>query len=105
MYEENIKNFLIEQLKRNRENQKDYIRRMEELLHGYLYIRTIKEKEYLYCSYKVNNKTKTIYIGKNTLENKDKFINNNNRYKRLKQSVKELKIQERKLEKAIKVFS
>lgn len=61
MYEENIKNFLIEQLERNRENQKDYIQRMKELFHGYLYIRTIKEKEYLYCSYKANSKTKTIY--------------------------------------------
>ena len=105
MYEENIKNFLIEQLERNKSNQKAYIQRMDELLHGYLYIRTIKKKEYLYCSYKVNNKTKNIYVGKNILENKEKFTNNNIRYKRLKNSVKELKIQERKLEKAIKVFS
>lgn len=105
MYEENIKFFLIEQLERNIENQKDYIQRMQELLHGYLYVRTIHNKEYLYCSFKVKKKTKTLYIGKNTEENKEKFKNENIRYKRLKNSVKELKDQERKLKKAIKVFS
>lgn len=104
MYEENIKNFLIEQLERTRDCKKNYIQRMSELLHGYLYVRTIQNNEYLYCSFKVKRKTKTMYVGKNTEENKEKFISENIRYNRLKNSVKELKDQERKLEKVIKLF-
>lgn len=104
MYEENIKNFLIEQLERTRDCKKNYIQRMGELLHGYLYVRTIQNKEYLYCSFKIKRKTKTMYVGKNTEENKERFISENIRYNRLKNSVKELKDQERKLEKAIKLF-
>ena len=102
MYEENIKNFLSEQLERTRDCKKNYLQRMSELLHGHLYVRTIQNKEYLYCSFKI--KTKTMYVGKNTEENKEKFISENIRYNRLKNSVKELKDQERKLEKAIKLF-
>ena len=45
-----------------------------------------------------------MYVGKNTEENKEKFISENIRYNRLKNSVKELKDQERKLEKVIKLF-
>lgn len=100
IYRENLK----EELKRNLDSQQAFSRKLKSSLKGSICKKIINSNEYYYLMYREENKVITKYIGsvKNSkIDSLQKELDKSNEVKRV---LVELKKNEKKLRKAIKVL-
>ncbi|MBS3987520.1 MAG: hypothetical protein KGZ38_06135 [Erysipelothrix sp.] len=100
IYRENLE----EELKRNLDSQNVFSKRLAVSVRGSICKKKINEHEYYYLKYRKNNKIVTKYIGaveKIQIDKLQKEIDKANEFKRV---LNELKKNEIKLRKAIKVL-
>ena len=99
-----LKGVLEEELERNIQKQRVFSNELKKYPKGSLVIVKIHDNQYVYRKYRDGNKIISIYIGPKESEDALKAFENRNKYINLKRDLKDLKEEEKKLRKAIKVY-
>ena len=100
-----FKSVLEEELERNLKKQVIFRNEFLKYKKGSLVISIIHGNKYLYRKYRSNNKIISEYIGLVDSDAAKEAYKNRNKYLQLKQDLKELKDEEIRLRKAIKIYN
>lgn len=100
IYQETLK----EELKRNLESQKVFSKKLESSLRGSLCIKKINSNDYYYLKYRQDNKVVTKYVGSVKNSNIEQIRKEINKSNEMNKVLHELKRNEKKLRRAIKVL-
>lgn len=100
-----LKGVLKEELERNLQKQRVFSNELKKYPKGSLVIVHVHGDKYLYRKYRDGNKIVSIYIGPLDSEVAKKAYDDRDKYLRLKQDSKDLKEEEIRLRKAIKIYS
>lgn len=98
-----INGVLKEELERNLQKQRVFFDEYNKHPKGSLVIVEIHNDQYLYRKYREGKKIISIYIGPIESENASKAYKDREKYLKLKQDLKDLKEEEKKLRKAIDI--
>ena len=99
-----LKSVLEEELERNQRKQEVFSNELLKYHKGSLSIIKIKGKKYLYRKYRLNSKIVTEYIGSVASAEADKAIKEKEKYNNLKKDLKDLKVEEEKLKRVLKIY-
>lgn len=99
-----IKGVLEEELERNLQKQKVFLSELLKYPKGSLVVTRIHNDQYLYRKYRSGNKIVSNYIGPIISESAQKAIKDRKQYVKLKKDINDLKIEERNLRRAIKIY-
>ena len=96
---------LKEELERNLQKQRVFLNEFAKYPKGSLCVINIHGDEYVYRKYREGNKIISKYIGQVNSDSAKEAYKNREEYLKLKQDLKELKEEEIKLRKAIKIYT
>lgn len=99
-----LKGVLEEELERNIQKQRVFSNELSKYEKGSLVVVNVHGDKYLYRKYRDNNKIVSIYIAPLNSEKAQQAYENRNKYLKLKNDVKDLKEEEKKLRKAIEIY-
>lgn len=99
-----LKGVLEEELKRNLEKQRVFSNELAKYPKGSLVVVKVHGDRYLYRKYRVGAKIISIYIGPINSDEANKASEDRNKYIKLKQDIKDLKDEEKKLRKAVEIY-
>lgn len=99
-----LKGVLEEELERNLQKQRVFSSELAKHPKGSLVIVKVHGDRYLYRKYRDGKKIISVYIGSLESEESKKAYDNRNKYLKLKQDIKDLKDEEKKLRKAIEIY-
>lgn len=99
-----LKGVLEEELERNLKKQRVFQNEFLRYPKGSLVVVRIHDDPYLYRKYRSGKKIISNYIGPIDSEYAQKAIKYRERYLKLKQDIKDLKAEEKKIKKAIKIY-
>lgn len=99
-----LKGVLEEELERNLQKQRVFSNELAKYPKGSLVVVKIHGDQYLYRKYRDGSRIVSIYIGPVESEEAKKAREERDKYIKLKQDIKDLKEEEKKLRKAIKIY-
>ena len=99
-----LKGVLEEELKRNLEKQRVFSNELCKYPKGALVIVKVHGDQYLYRKYREGVKIVSIYVAPIKSDGAKKAYEDRKKYMRLKQDIKDLKEEERKLRKAVEIY-
>lgn len=99
-----LKGVLEEELERNLQKQRVFSNEFSKFPKGSLVIVNIHGDQYLYRKYRDGNKVRSIYIGPIGSEDVLNAYKEREKYIKLKQDIKDLKDEEIRLRKAIRIY-
>lgn len=99
-----LKGVLEEELERNLQKQRVFSNELNKYPKGSLVAVIIHGDQYLYRKYREGEKIISIYIGPIDSEEASKAYKDREQYIKLKQDIKDLKEEEKRLRKAIKIY-
>ena len=99
-----LKGVLEEELKRNLEKQRVFSNELAKYPKGSLVVVKVHGDCYLYRKYRDGEKIKSVYIGPINSDEAKKAYEDRNKYIQLKQDIKDLKEEEKKLRKAVEIY-
>ena len=99
-----LKGVLIEELERNIQKQKVFSNELNKYPKGSLVILLIHGDKYLYRKYRDGNKIISHYVGPIDSEVAMKAYEDRKKYLKIKNDLKELKNEEKKLRKTIRIY-
>ena len=99
-----LKGVLIEELERNLQKQRVFSNELAKYPKGSLVIVRIHGDQYLYRKYRDGKRIISIYIGPINSDEAKKAYADRDKYLKLKQDIKDLKEEEKKLRKAIDIY-
>lgn len=99
-----LKGVLEEELERNLQKQRVFSNEFNKFPKGSLVVVKIHGDQYLYRKYRYGDKIVSIYVGPVDSEDASKAYKDREQYIKLKQDLKDLKEEEKKLRKAIEIY-
>ena len=99
-----LKGVLEEELERNLQKQKVFSNELAKYPKGSLVIVKVHGDRYLYRKYRNGVKIVSIYIAPVNSTDAKKAYEDRNRYIKLKQDIKDLKEEEKRLRKAVEIY-
>ena len=99
-----LKGVLEEELERNLQKQRVFSNELAKYPKGSLVVIKVHGDRYLYRKYRDGDKIISIYIGPASSEDAKKAYENRNKYMQLKQDIKDLKEEEKRIRKAIDIY-
>ena len=99
-----LKGVLEEELERNLQKQRVFSNEFNKYPKGSLVVVKIHGDQYLYRKYRDGDKVISIYVGPVDSEEASKAYIDRKKYIKLKQDLKDLKEEEKKLRKAIEIY-
>lgn len=99
-----LKGVLEEELERNLQKQRVFSNELAKYPKGSLVVVTVHGDRYLYRKYRDGGKIVSIYVGPDKSDEAKKAYEDRNRYIKLKQDIKDLKEEEKKLKRAIEIY-
>ena len=99
-----LKGVLIEELERNLQKQRVFSNELAKYPKGSLVVVKIHGDKYLYRKYRDGDKIISIYVGPINNEEAKKAYADREKHLKLKQDIKDLKEEEKKLRKAIDIY-
>lgn len=99
-----LKGVLEEELERNLQKQRVFFNELAKYPKGSLVVVKIHGDRYLYRKYRDGKKIISIYIAPVGNDKAIKAFDDRNKYAKLKQDIKEIKEEEKKLRKAIEIY-
>lgn len=99
-----LKGVLEEELARNLQKQRVFSNELLKFKKGSLVIVRIHGDEYLYRKYREGKKIVSVYIGPVSGKDADQAYLEREKYVKLKQDIKDLKDEEKRLRKAIAIY-
>lgn len=99
-----LKGVLEEELERNLQKQRVFSNELAKYSKGSLVIVEVHGDKYLYRKYRDGNKIVSIYIGPVKSKAAEKAYEDRNKYIKLKQDIKDLKLEEKKLRKTVEIY-
>lgn len=99
-----LKGVLIEELERNLQKQRVFSNELAKYPKGSLVIVRIHGDQYLYRKYRDVKRIISIYIGPINSDEAKKAYADRDKYLKLKQDIKDLQEEEKKLRKAIDIY-
>ena len=99
-----LKGVLIEELERNLQKQRVFSNELAKYPKGSLVAVKVHGDKYLYRKYRDGVKIVSIYVGPFKSEKAKKAYEDRDKYIKLKQDIKDLKEEEKKLRKAIEIY-
>ena len=99
-----LKGVLIEELERNLQKQRVFSNELAKYPKGSLAIVRIHGDQYLYRKYRDGKRIISIYIGPINSDEAKKAYADRDKYLKLKQDIKDLQEEEKKLRKAIEIY-
>lgn len=99
-----LKGVLIEELERNLQKQRVFSNELAKYPKGSLVIVRIHGDQYLYRKYRDEKRIISIYIGPINSDEAKKAYADRDKYLKLKQDIKDLQEEEKKLRKAIDIY-
>ena len=99
-----LKGVLEEELERNLQKQRVFSNELAKYPKGALVVVEVHGDQYLYRKYRDGNKIVSIYVGSIKSEEVKKAYEDREKYIKLKHDIKDLKEEEKKLRKAVKIY-
>ena len=99
-----LKGVLEEELERNLQKQRVFSNELAKYPKGSLVVVKVHGDQYLYRKYRDDNKIVSIYVGPVKREEAKKAYADRDKYIKLKQGIRDLKEEEKKLRKAIEIY-
>ena len=99
-----LKGVLEEELERNLQKQKVFSNELAKYPKGSLVVVKVHGDRYLYRKYRDSEKIISIYVAPANSDEAKKAYSDRDRYVKLKQDIKDLKEEEKKLRKAIAIY-
>ena len=99
-----LKGVLIEELERNLQKQKVFSNELAKYHKGSLVVVKVHGDQYLYRKYRDGKRIISIYVGPIKSDEAKKAYKDRNKYIKLKQDIKDLKDEEKKLRKAVEIY-
>ena len=99
-----LKGVLEEELERNLEKQRVFSNELAKYSKGSLVVVKVHGDRYLYRKYRDGVKIISVYIGPINSDDAKKAYEDRNKYIKLKQDIKDLKQEEKKLRKAVEIY-
>ena len=99
-----LKGVLEEELGRNLQKQRVFSNELAKYPKGSLVVAKVHGDQYLYRKYRDGNKIVSIYVGPVKSEDAKKAYEDRNKYIKLKQDIKDLEEEEKKLRKAVAIY-
>ena len=99
-----LRGVLEEELERNLQKQRVFSNEMANYPKGSLVIVKVHGDQYLYRKYRKGEKIISVYVAPANSDEAKKAFEDRNKYIKLKQDIKELKEEEKKLRKAIEIY-
>lgn len=99
-----LKGVLEEELERNLQKQRVFFNELAKYPKGSLVVVKIHGDRYLYRKYRDGKKIISIYIAPVESDKAIKAFDDRNKYIKLKQDIKDIKEEEKKLRKAVEIY-
>ena len=99
-----LKGVLIEELERNLQKQRVFSNELAKYHKGSLVVVKVHGDQYLYRKYRDGKRIISIYVGPIKSDEAKKAYKDRNKYIKLKQDIKDLKDEEKKLRKAVEIY-
>ena len=99
-----LKGVLEEELKRNLEKQRVFSNELAKYPKGSLVVVQVHGNKYLYRKYRQGQKIVSIYVAPINSDEAKKAYEDRNKYIKLKQDLKDLKEELKKLRKAVEIY-
>ena len=99
-----LKGVLEEELERNLQKQRAFSNELAKYPKGSLVVVKVHGDKYLYRKYRDGDKIVSIYVGLAKSEEAKKAYEDRDKYIKLKQDIKDLKEEEKKLRKAVEIY-
>ena len=99
-----LKGVLEEELERNLQKQRVFSNEFNKYPKGSLVIVKIHGDQYLYRKYRNGDKVVSIYVGPINSDDASKAYKDREKHIKLKQDIKDLKEEEKRLRRAIKIY-
>ncbi len=99
-----LKGVLEEELERNLQKQRVFSNELTKYPKGSLVVVKVHGDQYLYRKYRDGNKIVSIYVGPVKSEAAKKAYEDRNKYIKLKQDIKDLEEEEKKIRKAVEIY-
>ena len=99
-----LKGVLEEELERNLQKQRLFFNELSKCPKGSLVVVKVHGDQYLYRKYREGKKIISVYVAPLNSDESREAYQNREKYIKLKQDLKELKEEEKKLRKAIEIY-
>ena len=99
-----LKGVLIEELERNLQKQRVFSNELAKYPKGSLVVVKVHGDRYLYRKYRDGERIISVYIGPVNSDEAKKAYADRDKYLKLKQDIKDLKEEEKKLKKAVEIY-
>ena len=99
-----LKGVLEEELERNLQKQRVFSDELAKYPKGSLVVIKVHGDRYLYRKYRDGDRIVSIYIGPVNSDEAKKAYEDRNKYLKLRQDIKDLKEEEKKIRKAIEIY-
>ena len=99
-----LKGVLEEELERNLQKQRVFSKELTKYPKGSLVVVKVHGDQYLYRKYRDGDRVVSIYIGPVSSIEAKKAYEDRNKYIKLKQDIKDLKLEEKKLRKVVEIY-
>ena len=99
-----LKGVLEEELERNLQKQRVFSNELAKYPKGSLVVIKVHGDRYLYRKYRDGDKIISIYIGPANSDEAKKAYEDRNKYLKLRQDIKDLKEEEKRIRKAIDIY-
>ena len=99
-----LKGVLEEELERNLQKQRVFFNELAKYPKGSLVVVKVHGDRYLYRKYRNGNKIVSIYIGPTKSQEVKKAYEDRNKYIKLRQEIKDLMEEEKRIRKAIEIY-
>ena len=99
-----LKGVLIEELERNLQKQRVFSNELAKYPKGSLVVVKVHGDRYLYRKYRDGERIISVYIGRVNSDEAKKAYADRDKYLKLKQDIKDLKEEEKKLKKAVEIY-
>ncbi|MBR2505447.1 MAG: hypothetical protein IKB70_00700 [Bacilli bacterium] len=99
-----LKGVLEEELERNLQKQRVFCNELTKYPKGSLVVVKVHGDQYLYRKFRDGNKIVSIYVGPAKSAETKKAYEDRDKYLKLKQDIRDLKEEEKKIRKAVKIY-
>lgn len=99
-----LKGVLVEELERNLQKQRVFSNELAKYPKGSLVVAKVHGDRYLYRKYRDGERIISVYVGHIDSDEANKAYADRDKYIKLKQDIKDLKEEEKKLRKAVKIY-
>ena len=99
-----LKGVLVEELERNLQKQRVFSNELAKYPKGSLVVVKVHGDQYIYRKYRDGERIISVYVGPIDSDEANKAYADRDKYIKLKQDIKDLKEEEKKLRKAVKIY-